>query len=58
MAFFKRTPLYTLLIVVLAAISISLLNTEDLSWQANAKSYVGLIIAFVLLVMKIVFRIR
>jgi hypothetical protein len=28
MAFFKKTPLFTLLIVVLAAISISLLNTS------------------------------
>lgn len=58
MAFFKRTPLYTFLIVILAAFSISMLNTADLSWQANTKSYVGLIIAFVLLVMKIVFKIR
>jgi hypothetical protein len=58
MAFFKKTPLYTLLIVILAAISISLLNTEDLSWQSNTRSYMGLIIAFVLLVIKIVFRIK
>jgi hypothetical protein len=58
MAFFKKTPLYALLIVILASISISLLNTEDMSWQANVKSYMGLMIAFILLVMKIVFRIK
>jgi hypothetical protein len=58
MVFFKKTPLYTLLIVILAAISISLLNTENLSWQTNTRSYMGLIIASVLLVIKIVFRIK
>ncbi|MFU8845005.1 MAG: hypothetical protein ACNA7V_14465 [Bacteroidales bacterium] len=58
MSLFKKIPLFTWMMVVLAAISISLLNIEDLSWAANTRSYMGLIIAFVLLVVKIVFRIR
>ena len=54
----KKIPLFTLLIIVIAAISITMLQLDDLSWQANVKSYSGLIVAGLLLVIKVIFKIK
>ena len=34
----------TMIAVALAAVSISMINFEDLSWNENIKSYIGIII--------------
>ena len=34
----------TMIAVALAAVSISMINFEDLSWNTNIKSYIGIII--------------
>jgi hypothetical protein len=36
----------TMLAVALIVVSVSLLNFNDLRWQENIKSYVGIIIVF------------
>jgi len=54
----KKIPLFTLIIIVIAAISISLLNFDDLSWQANVKSYLGLILVALMLPVRFIFKVR
>ena len=54
----KKIPLFSLLIIVIAAISISLMNFDDLSWQANVKSYIGLIFVVLMLPARFIFKIR
>jgi hypothetical protein len=55
---FKKIPLFSLIIIVIAAISISLLNFDDLSWQTNMKSYLGLIIAALMLMVRFILKVR
>ena len=45
----KRMDLFTVIAIVLMAISISIFDFSNLSWNNNIKSYVGLLI-FVLLI--------
>ena len=58
MTLFNKIPVFTVLIIVLVAISLSMLNVEDPSWNANIKSYGGLIISAILLVLKYVFKFK
>lgn len=40
----------TMVAVALAAVSISMINFEDLSWNKNIKSYIGIIIVLTIFV--------
>lgn len=55
---FKKIPIFTLMIIVLIIISISLLNFDDLSWDTNAKYYLGLIVAGLMLIVKFSFKLK
>lgn len=44
----------TLLVVSIFAISLSLMNFKDFSWDTNKTSYLGFIIFFVLLIFRAV----
>ena len=55
---FKKIPIFTLMIIILITISISLLNFDDLSWGANAKYYMGLIVAGLMLIIKFAFKLK
>ncbi|HJN05598.1 MAG TPA: hypothetical protein QF480_03180 [Bacteroidales bacterium] len=47
---FKKHNVLTLLALVIMAISIAMFNTDDYSWTSNTKSYIGLIIAGIVLI--------
>lgn len=49
----KNIPLLSILAITIMAISISLLDFNDLSWAQNSKSYIGLVIFIVLLIVTI-----
>ena len=48
----KKLDIITITAIVLMAISISLLDFNDLSWEKNAKSYIGIILFLLLIVVK------
>ena len=48
----KKLDVITVLAIVIMAISITIFNLEDFSWEANSKSYLGLIVFVVLLVFR------
>ena len=50
---FERLDLATLLIVAIFAVSLSLMNFRDLSWGTNGKSYIGFLVFFVLLLLRV-----
>lgn len=50
MKFPKKITILRLVALTFMAISISMLDFNDLSWQNNAKSYLGLILFVVLIV--------
>ena len=54
----KKIPLFSLIIIVVATISISMLNFDDLSWQANVKSYIGLIFVALMLPVRFIYKVR
>ena len=51
---FKRIDLATLLLVTIFAISLSLMNFKDFSWETNNKSYIGFLGFLVLLILRVV----
>ncbi len=55
---FKKIPFVTLMIIVVFAISITMLDFNDLSWSNNVKSYMGLIFSFIFLLIKIIFKVK
>jgi hypothetical protein len=46
----KKLDLYSVIAIVLLAISITLFDFEDWSWNTNSKSYLGFILGVVLVV--------
>ena len=50
---FKKLDFTSLVALVIFAISLSIMNFEDLSWEVNKNSYLGFIAFFVLLMKKI-----
>ena len=54
--FFSKLSFLTIIIIVLAAISISQLDFSDLSWDNNKTNYISLVIAGVLLSFKYIFK--
>ena len=50
--FKKRLDILTLSAIVIMAVSYTLLDFGDLSWSNNIKGYTGLIVFFVLILMK------
>lgn len=48
----KRLDILTLSAIVIMAISVTLLDFEDLSWSNNIKGYIGLIVFIILILMK------
>ncbi len=56
--FFSKLSFLTIIIIVLAAISISQLDFSDLSWDNNKTNYVSLVIAGVLLSFKYIFKLK
>ena len=50
--FSKKLDLITLIAIVIMAISVSMLDFDNLSWSNNIKSYVGLIISAILFAFK------
>jgi len=55
---FSKLSFLTIIIIVLAAISISQLDFSDLSWDNNKTNYVSLVIAGVLLSFKYIFKLK
>jgi hypothetical protein len=51
--FKKRLAILTLSAIVIMAISVTLLDFGDLSWSHNIKSYIGLIVFIILILMKV-----
>jgi len=51
--FKKRLDILTLSAIVIMAISVTLLDFGDLSWSHNIKSYIGLIVFIILILMKV-----
>ena len=49
---FPKLSILTTIIIVLAAISITMLDFNNLNWTNNIKSYVGLIIVLILIIIK------
>ncbi|MCF8405202.1 MAG: hypothetical protein K9H58_14755 [Bacteroidales bacterium] len=58
MAGIKRMPVFTLMIVVVVAISLTMLNFDDFSWSANTKAYGGLLLSVLLIAIKFIFKIK
>lgn len=56
--FFSKLSFLTIIIIVLAAISISQLDFSDLSWDNNKTNYVSLVIAGVLLSFKYIYKLK
>lgn len=50
--FSQKLNLISLLAMAIMAISIALLDVDDLSWVHNIKSYVGLIVFVLLLIIR------
>ena len=50
--FSQKLNLISLLAMAIMAISIALLDVDDLSWVHNIKSYVGLIVIVLLLIIR------
>ena len=55
---FSKLSFLTIIIIVLAAISISQLDFSDLSWDNNKINYISLVIAGVLLSFKYIFKLK
>ena len=55
---FSKLSFLTIIIIVLAAISISQLDFSDLSWDNNKTNYISLVIAGVLLSFKYIFKLK
>ena len=52
--FSKKLDVITVMAVVLIAISISVLDFNNLSWSNNLKSYAGIIISIILIIYKFI----
>ena len=50
--FNKRLDIITLSAIVIMAISVTLFDFSDLSWNNNVKGYIGLIVFIILISMK------
>lgn len=50
--FNKRLDIITLSAIVIMAISVTLFDFSDLSWNNNVKGYIGLIVFIILIFMK------
>jgi uncharacterized membrane protein YgdD (TMEM256/DUF423 family) len=48
----KKVDLLTLIAIVIMAISVSIFDLDDMSWEANMKSYIGIIIFIGLLIIR------
>jgi len=55
---FNKIPFITLIIIIVLAISITLLYFEDLSWNHNEISYFGLTFSFIFLLIKFIFKLK
>ncbi|MCD4732242.1 MAG: hypothetical protein K8R74_16680 [Bacteroidales bacterium] len=55
---FSKLSILTVVIIVLAAISISQLDFSDLSWDNNTTNYISLIIVAVLISLKFIFKLK
>ena len=51
--FNKRLDIITLSAIVIMAISVTLFDFSDLSWNNNVKGYIGLIVFIILISMKV-----
>jgi hypothetical protein len=47
--FSNKLDLITLIAIVIMAISVSMLDFDNLSWSNNIKSYIGLIVFIILI---------
>ena len=50
--FSKKLDIITLIAIVIMAISISILDFDNLSWNNNIKSYIGILIFAILIVFR------
>ena len=50
--FSNKPDLLTLIAIVIMAVSVSMLDFDNLSWSNNIKSYTGLIIFIVLIALR------
>jgi len=53
-AYINKLDVITVTAVVIFAISLSIMDFEDLSWYRNSKSYFGIAIFFALIILRII----
>jgi len=54
----KKMDIITVLAIVVMAISISILDYSNLSWNNNSKSYIGILIFAILIVFRYLIKKR